>query len=158
STGAGAGGCVVRARTLEDRSVGGARGERSVSLPSLAGDARGQKRVGDGRFLSVDENASLQGDGQAFDRSPRLPFVLLESLPVALQIRKEPVINRVGTLRALQFRSQRLQRAGLLPGGPQHVETHHVAGSLPDRVERSLAVEARQDRFFDVAVSAQALE
>ena len=51
-----------------------------------------------------------------------------------------------------------VERLGLAVDRAQHVERDHVAGALPDRVERALAVEARQARLLDVAVPAEALE
>ena len=48
--------------------------------------------------------------------------------------------------------------SGLSGHRPQHVEALDVARSLPDRVERRLAVEARHPGLLDVAVAAQALQ
>ena len=48
--------------------------------------------------------------------------------------------------------------AGSRPQRPQHVERVDVAGALPDRVQRRLAVEPRQPALLDVAVAAQALQ
>src|SRR5271169_1552577 len=39
----------------------------------------------------------------------------------------------------------------------QDVETHHVAGTFPDRVDRSFAIEPRQYTLLDVTVAAEAL-
>ena len=47
----------------------------------------------------------------------------------------------------------------LVPGQrAQHVEREHVAGALPDRVQRRLAEQPRQTRLLDVAVAAEAFQ
>ena len=39
----------------------------------------------------------------------------------------------------------------------QHVEAHHVARAFPDRVDRRLAIEPRQQALLDVAIAAETL-
>ena len=39
----------------------------------------------------------------------------------------------------------------------QHVEAHHVARALPDRIDRRLAIKPRHDALLDVAIAAEAL-
>ena len=51
-----------------------------------------------------------------------------------------------------------VQDLGLAGQRPEDVEGVDVAGALPDRVERRLAVEERHLRLLDVAVAAEALE
>ncbi len=67
----------------------------------------------------------------------------------------EPGVRAGGEL---DLGEQRLEALGLARDRAQHVERVDVAGALPDRVDRALAVEARQDALLDVAVAAEALE
>ena len=40
----------------------------------------------------------------------------------------------------------------------QHVETLDIPGTFPNRVQRHVAIESRQWRFFNISVTAQAFE
>jgi hypothetical protein len=64
----------------------------------------------------------------------------------------------VGARRRVRLGQQRNQTVRLPAQRPQHVEGLHVAGALPDRVERRVPVEPRQAGLLDVPVAAQALQ
>src|SRR5690606_16925977 len=57
-----------------------------------------------------------------------------------------------------QLAEQRVDGGGAAPERPQHVEGVDVAGALPYRVERRLAVEPRHAGVLDVPVAAEALQ
>ena len=58
----------------------------------------------------------------------------------------------------LALRDEGRQALGLLERRAEDVERGHVAGALPDRVERRVAQEPRQAGLLHVAVAAEALE
>ncbi len=58
----------------------------------------------------------------------------------------------------LALGQERRQALGLARQRAQDVEAHHVAGALPDAVQRRVAQQPRHRRLLDVAVAAQALE
>ena len=65
----------------------------------------------------------------------------------SLELRGRGVETRVARRAPARSSSSSAGSAlGLARHRAQHVEADHVAGALPDRVERRLAVEARQDR------------
>ena len=65
----------------------------------------------------------------------------------------------IGAARLVELRQQHASSAsGSRAMRAQHVQADDVARTLPDRVDRRLAVEPRQDRFLDVAVAAEAFE
>src|SRR5437763_498756 len=56
------------------------------------------------------------------------------------------------------LREKRLERLGFTLDRTQHVERDDIAGALPDRGQRLLAVDAREARLLDVAVPPEAFE
>ena len=101
------------------------------------------------------EQRGLQRDGHRLHDPPGTELDVLEVGELVAQAAGEP-----GHLaaRRLHFGEERLHRLRRAHHAAQHVEAVDVAGALPDRVERHLAVEPRHARELHVAVPAQALE
>ena len=90
------------------------------------------------------------------DHAPGLELRILRQRALeAVELRVE---GGVAAARQLALGEERRQRLRLLRERAQDVEGGHVAGALPDRVERRVAQEARHPGLLHVAVTAEALE
>src|SRR3546814_8426343 len=69
---------------------------------------------------------------------------------------KPCVVAGVHARSHFQFGQQRGAGLRLTRQRAQHVQALDVAAALPDRIQRRLPVQPRQDRFLDVASAAQA--
>src|SRR3546814_7016075 len=69
---------------------------------------------------------------------------------------KPCVVAGVHARSYFQFGQQRGAGLRLTRQRAQHVQALDVAAALPDRIQRRLPVQPRQDRFLDVAGAAQA--
>jgi len=112
------------------------------------------ERIGDRRVAGLLEHGGLQRQRHALDDRAGLAFVVHAG---------EVAAQRVGGLAharaaALEFGEERVAAFGFAPQRAQHVQALDVAAAFPDRIERRLPVQPRQDRFLDVAGAAVALE
>ena len=123
-----------------------------------ARQARGEKGFGDQASCLLRAARRLQAHAPFLDDAASATSPSVKSRNLVGQPPDEAVVIGILAGRLPQFDCERLERFWLPVDGSQHVEAHHVAGAFPNRVERSLTIQARHDRFFDVAVASQAFQ
>ena len=104
------------------------------------------------------EQGRLERQAHPLDEPARAGLGVLGIAQLALE-RAEPLVEpSVGACGLAALVHERVDRLGIAAQRAQDVEADHVARSFPDRLQRLLAVDARQHRLLDVAVPAEALE
>ena len=136
-----------------------ARRQRAEGAAPVAGQARSAERVGDRRVAVADEQRALQRERHPLDDAAGARLERLE-VGTSRRFSRSTRRPRRGSAPppARSRRRRRRPTAGLFTIARSTSRHIDVAGALPDRVERRLAVQARHARLLDVAVAAEALE
>ena len=124
-------------------------GSVPYARPPIAAEAGGEERVRDLGRCVADEQRRLQRGRERFDEPARARLV--RELGAA---RPRRASGGSGSSSPRNASSA----SGSRSSARSTSSAMHVARALPDRVERALAVEARQARLLDVAVAAETLE
>ena len=91
-----------------------------------------------------------------FNGGARVSLGIIRRKRLLEESERRPRAGQIGGL--FGERGQHLaRRFTLAVDCTQHVEAHHVAGTLPDRVDRRLSVESRQHALLDVSIAPEAL-
>ena len=132
------------------------RGSVPYARPPCAAEAGRAEELRDGRIAVPQEQRRLQEEREPFGDPPRRLARPRRRAPRAA--RGTAASSRASRRGELDLGEHGVERLRRPPRRPQHVERVHVAGALPERVQRRLAVEPRQAGLLDVAVAAEALE
>src|SRR5829696_4824737 len=141
------------------RAVDPARKRAERAAVRRAEPARAE-RVGNGWWSVADQQGGLECEREVLDRAAGEPLRvvtrdLAQRRRERVEVRVEP---RIAAAALPALGEERRQPVGLARQRAQHVERDHVAGSLPDPVQRRVAQQPGHRRLLDVAVAAEALE
>src|SRR5699024_88504 len=124
---------------------------------SVACEPRFAEGIGYCVVPGADEYRGLKRERHLFDQSAGGSFQAVASFEQAPQCVDAAIVRSVPSAGGVQLVEEGIDGAGGTAHGAEHVEALHVARAFPDGVQRCLAVEARQNRLLDIAVSAEAL-
>src|SRR5690606_33424013 len=146
-----------RSRPAQNSSEIRAFGKCSVRAGPVIAKAGRAEGLRDGIRGMPNEQRPLPGERHHFRNAARFRLKAAAVADHGLQSLQMGIQKMVSAARLVDFRKERVQRPGILIERAQHIEADHIARSLPDAVDRRLAVKPRQDALLDIAGAAVTL-